>query len=232
VSPRSRVVSLLLAALPYAAFVVLLALKFGEVAFVAPASAPLLVTFETEAAPPEPVREVPEGPAQIEQQQAEAEAKREPDTPEPAPRETTMLDVSQVPISADQPAPEKAQAAAAAVAVRETSAPKSVPAPPSRRLASTAEATWEAQVLARLEAFRKYPASAQARRVEGVAVVHFTMGRNGVLIATSLRHSAGSAILDRAALETVRRASPFPPPPEERPGNPIALDVPVEFFLQ
>jgi protein TonB len=47
----------------------------------------------------------------------------------------------------------------------------------------------------------------------GTARVSFTVSGSGGLAALGLAASSGNAALDRAALDLVRRAAPFPPPP-------------------
>lgn len=47
----------------------------------------------------------------------------------------------------------------------------------------------------------------------GVAIVSFTIANNGGLAAASVQRSSGSAAIDRAALEHIRRSAPFPAPP-------------------
>ena len=47
----------------------------------------------------------------------------------------------------------------------------------------------------------------------GTAVVRFRISGNGGLGGVSVARGSGSARLDRAALQVVRRAAPFPPPP-------------------
>ncbi|WP_323769516.1 TonB family protein [Antarctobacter sp.] len=47
----------------------------------------------------------------------------------------------------------------------------------------------------------------------GTAVVSFTVTSSGGLASVSLSRSSGSSTLDRAALQVVRNAAPFPPPP-------------------
>lgn len=48
---------------------------------------------------------------------------------------------------------------------------------------------------------------------KGAAVVAFTIAPNGGLSAVSVARSSGSSQLDKAALNVVRKAAPFPPPP-------------------
>ncbi|MFK4870880.1 energy transducer TonB, partial [Novosphingobium sp. ZW T3_23] len=96
---------------------------------------------------------------------------------------------------------------------------------------SNADATWEALLLAHLEKYRRYPAAARARREEGVSFVTFRMNRAGKVLSASLGRSSGSIFLDRAAMETIRRAQPLPAIPAGKPDE-MELSVPVEFFLQ
>lgn len=192
---------------------------------VAPAQtepAPLVMELLPLAAPPEPVHDVPEGPAQVEQ------AARKP--VEAALPETPIILIPQVspqPVRTQPPTEPSAQADP----VRETTAPKSLPAPPASEASSDKEPSWEAKLLAHLEQHRRYPAAARARRDQGVAHVRFRMNRGGRVLDAALIRSSGSAELDRAALATIRRAQPLPPIPESRP-DPLDLSVPVEFFLR
>lgn len=51
-------------------------------------------------------------------------------------------------------------------------------------------------------------------RARGAAVVAFSISGNGGVSSVSLARSSGSAELDRAALQLVRGAAPFPQPPQ------------------
>ncbi len=183
---------------------------------------PLAVTIMPPAAPPEPVQEVPDGPQQTEQQEQIPQEKQE----RPDPSAIVLQRIAPTLIPPPPPAPP----VAAAEPMPETTAPQSQPAPPASRAASDAEASWEAQLLAHLEQHRRYPAAARARRAEGVAHVQFRMNRQGQVLSAEIQRSAGSAALDRAALETLRRAQPLPAIPDDRP-DPLQLTVPVEFFV-
>jgi len=129
-----------------------------------------------------------------------------------------------------QPVEKPAEPAKEAISVPETTAPKSLPAPPARKASSNAARTWEAELLAHLEKYRRYPGGARARGEQGVAYVRFRMNRAGSVLSLELARSSGSAALDRAALETLRRAQPLPAIPEDKPGE-ITLSLPVEFFV-
>ncbi len=61
-----------------------------------------------------------------------------------------------------------------------------------------------------LEAFKYYPASARRRGIEGSVEVRFALANGGRAADIELVRGSGHAILDRAALQTVHRAEPFP----------------------
>jgi protein TonB len=68
-------------------------------------------------------------------------------------------------------------------------------------------------VIDRISAVKRYPDSARERAPQGVAVVSFSINASGAATGISIARSAGDAALDAEALATVRRASPFAPPP-------------------
>lgn len=51
-------------------------------------------------------------------------------------------------------------------------------------------------------------------KAKGVAVVAFSVGRDGSLAGARIARSSGDADLDRVAVEHIHRAAPFPVPPE------------------
>ena len=63
----------------------------------------------------------------------------------------------------------------------------------------------------------------------GTAVVAFSVGASGGIRSVRLARSSGSSILDRAAVETVRRANPVPPAPAGVPGG--SFTVPIRFSV-
>lgn len=187
----------------------------------APQTRIIAVNLDRQEAPPEPVREVPEGPQQVEQQERQIVEQRQRD-PLPdivLPRLSPVLQPVTPPVEPVTPADP----------VPETTAPRSTQAPPARQMSSNVEASWEGQVLAHLERHRRYPAAARARRQQGVAYVTFRMNRAGRVLASRVSRSSGAAVLDRAALETLQRAQPLPAIPADRPDE-IELTVQVEFF--
>lgn len=181
---------------------------------------PLTIEMLPLAAPPEPVREVPEGPRKTEQQARRPKEKR----PDPLP----IVRLKQAAATPVTEQPEKQ--AEATVPVPETTAPKALPAPPATRPSNNAERTWEALLLAHLEKYRRYPPAARSRRQQGVALVRFRMSRAGRVLSAALVRTSGSPLLDQAAVDTLTRAQPLPRIPDDRPDE-LDLTVPVEFFI-
>jgi protein TonB len=71
-----------------------------------------------------------------------------------------------------------------------------------------------------------YPEIALLRRWEGLVRVAFVLREDGSVANARVAASSGRAILDRAALEAVREAAPYPRPPRE-----LAMVVPIRFVV-
>ncbi len=65
-------------------------------------------------------------------------------------------------------------------------------------------------ILRKLETAKRYPRMARKMGIEGTAVVRFKLKPEGGVEAVEVVDSSGSEILDKASLETVRAAAPFP----------------------
>ena len=119
---------------------------------------------------------------------------------------------------------------AATAEARTAGPPAPAPAPSlqSASLGSTAE-DWQSKVLAHIARFKNYPTDAQDNGWQGTSVLCFTLTRSGIVTTVEIVKSSGHADLDAAAMATVRRASPLPPPPETVPGEPITLTLPLQF---
>lgn len=187
-------------------------------------SPPVVVNLRSFEAPPEPVREVAEGPEKVERQEEKPEPK--PDVVIPAP-----LIRLPVPSAAVQEMPEPIiEPVDPGPSVTDTTAPKSIAAPQGQQVSNNAEATWEARLLAHLEKFRRYPARARSAKQQGVVQIRFRMDRAGHVLSAEIARKSGFFALDQAALATLRRAEPLPAIPEALPDE-VELTVPVEFFI-
>lgn len=117
--------------------------------------------------------------------------------------------------------------------------PASAAKPASRpAAASTASASgalmheWQAQVLRRLDRNKIYPRTAQRLKQEGVVQISFAVDAAGHLSNIRVIGSSGSAELDRAAIETVQRASPVPRPPASGGQRNLSLAAAIHFAIR
>ncbi|MCZ7658802.1 MAG: energy transducer TonB [Xanthobacteraceae bacterium] len=90
-------------------------------------------------------------------------------------------------------------------------------------------ANYAGQVSAHLQRHKQYPPEARARGDEGRATVSFSLDGGGRVTSVRLARSSGVASLDREVQAMVRRASPFPAPPD---GRAQSFSVPVGFGLR
>jgi protein TonB len=82
----------------------------------------------------------------------------------------------------------------------------------------------------RADATPRYPEAARRSGIEGTVLVRAQVLADGTVGTAEVRRSAGHDALDRAALDTIRRASFVP---AERGGRPVTVwvEVPVQFRL-
>ena len=161
--------------------------------------------------------------------------------PSPAPHPPVALPAPQPPKPKPQrierpPVPQREP-----VSVPPTSAPgATVPTPPGPTASSSqtvssapsTRATWQAQLVAWLEKYKRYPRLAQEQRQQGVAYLRFTIDREGKVISSRINKSSGFELLDDEVLALIQRAQPVPSPPPEVAGDRIELLVPVAFSLR
>jgi protein TonB len=102
-----------------------------------------------------------------------------------------------------------------------------------RRAASAdgnaAVSNYPGQIVSKLRRSLRYPAEARRNRVTGEVHVSFVVSANGSTDRIRVVRSSGSPALDQAALETVRRAAPFPAIPREAGRESWAFTVPLAF---
>ena len=87
------------------------------------------------------------------------------------------------------------------------------------------------KVLQRIARFKRYPREARRDGVAGKVMVRFTVLADGSLESPQLTGSSGDSRLDRAALDMLSRASPFPPIPRSLGMDKLELSLPVQFSL-
>jgi protein TonB len=132
------------------------------------------------------------------------------------------------PVQQNTPAP---RTTAAPRSEQNTAATPQAPSPGSTANRA-AIAKWRDLVLARLQQNKSYPASAEARREQGVATLSFTVDRNGRVLVRSIARSSGSSALDAEVLAMVQRSQPLPAFPAAMTQQSVNLVVPIRFSLQ
>ncbi|WP_315756989.1 MULTISPECIES: TonB family protein [unclassified Bradyrhizobium] len=125
-----------------------------------------------------------------------------------------------------KPAPPKPVAALPSRPARSAAAPN---AGADGEGARQGRASWNSQFIAH---FRRYNTTASGGREGGMVSVSAVIARNGRLVSRRIASSSGSATVDRAALELVDRAQPFPPFPAEMTQAQTSLVIPIRIRPQ
>jgi protein TonB len=107
-------------------------------------------------------------------------------------------------------------------------APRSVaPAQGSGESAMRVRTTWQKELVAHLNRFKRYPATNSRRAVQ--ITVTFTLDRLGHVVSSSLQQGSGDPAFDRAALAMMALADPVPPPPPLVADEGLTFSLPVIF---
>jgi protein TonB len=169
---------------------------------------------------------------------------KDPDLPQAPPTETEDPDRIVTPDNRKRPVEEKietpkapAVASAAAVAAEATAMPSSETSAVAPRSAAPelgsgdsarrVRTTWQRELIAHLDKYRRYPADRSNRRAD--IMVTFTLDRTGHVMSASVITSSGDRAFDDAALVMMRRADPVPAPPALVADEGLTFTMPVEF---
>lgn len=191
-----------------------------------------------EPAPPPPPKVVqpPQPPAPEEQlpippvaEASKAEiAVPKPVKPKPKPQPPKPVKKVEPP-KEEKPADDKPLDAPPSNAKPEKSASPQ-PAPPTPP--SNALPTWQGELLSHLSKFKRYPEDARRRGMQGTSRLRFVVDGEGRVLSYELAGGSGSASLDRATLEMIRRAQPLPkPPPELLKNGSLEVVAPFVYSL-
>lgn len=111
-----------------------------------------------------------------------------------------------------------------------TPAPETRALPKNERVAEFSVAgsnAYNALIFGHLQRFKRYPLAGHGAL--GTVLVRFELNRTGEVISSRVTKSSGNEILDREALDILRRASPFPAFPAAKPGTLDSFIAPVNF---
>ena len=176
----------------------------------------------TPPAPPEPVIEDPL-PKLAEAPKPTISVPK-PKPPKPKPKPTPpKVEKKPEPPKEQPPAEQTVDTPPSAAPPVKSQAP--APSPPSN---SNALPSWQVELLSHLAKYKKYPEDARRRGMQGINKLRFVVDADGKVLSYTLAAGSGSAALDRATMEMIRRAQPLPKPPAELLNN-GSLEVVAPF---
>jgi protein TonB len=194
----------------------------------------------------EPVEIIQAKPDPIAEAIAGSESARQPATPARpslSPSRRPPRSAPETPVAADEVSPPPAPSAAGAFpaasvgvpAVQPSSSPPPSGSPASARSGVAAASIGTNIVATATPRYRTnpkpdYPIASQRRREEGVVVLNVAVDAGGTPTSISLERSSGHPLLDRAALDAVRRWT-FEPARLGGVPRGSRVDVPVRFSL-
>jgi len=83
----------------------------------------------------------------------------------------------------------------------------------------------------KIEENKRYPLLARNKGIEGLVWLKFVILRNGQLKDIKVVKSSSHQILDKAAIESIKKANPFPPFPEEIRERSLTMSICLCFEL-
>ena len=122
--------------------------------------------------------------------------------------------------------------------------PKEVAPPaPAEAISKTPNIVPQEQVTQHLESYssllanaiakyKQYPKIAQMRGWQGTVIADLEIDSKGSVISVKIKKSSTYEVLDNEALEMIKKASPFPTPPESLCGKNFNVLVPISFKLE
>ena len=207
--------------------------------------------FETAAAPQEPAQaEQKPAVAMVETPAPDTATAKPQETPPPPPTEVTLLPQPEEKPVEKKPEPKPVQAAPPKPVkdAKPAKEPRRIAAPTrenagargqglhtldrseqrGRRALGPATRTIRVSCRRICAATSNIPSDARSRGDQGTATVSFGLDGGGRVTSARLARGSGVASIDQEVQAMVRRASPFPAPPD---GRPRSFTVPVAFRL-
>jgi protein TonB len=223
--------------------VVILGVHGGVVAAVAnwpqgaPAGSPeaaIMIDLSMESAAPS-TEKTDVAVDQLNQQQAEKqpEPQEKPVEKEPEPELKKIEQPQKAEIELPQPKPvvKPVQKKVAALNTRQVAAEKESThaISPNPGMMGRMKADYGVAVSAHLNHYKNVP---RGLGEGGTVGLSFTLDRQGHVLSSRITHGSGVSDLDREALDMLRRAQPFPPPPADLVGAQFPFSVPVRYSVR
>jgi periplasmic protein TonB len=111
-------------------------------------------------------------------------------------------------------------------------APPPEPPKPNDEDLNAARNLYGGQLAREIAKHKQYPKIAQLRGWQGVTQIDLHLDGDGNVLSSKIDTSSGYDALDKQALEMVKKASPFPAPPDALRGRSFNILVPVSFRLE
>ncbi|MEO8418523.1 MAG: energy transducer TonB [Methylophilaceae bacterium] len=106
------------------------------------------------------------------------------------------------------------------------------PSAPSQQDMDAARTLYGNLLAREIAKHKQYPKVAQMRGWQGRVIVELQIDGSGNVLSSIIHDPSGYEVLDRQALEMVKKASPFPSPPDALRGRTFNILVPVSFRLE
>ena len=95
-----------------------------------------------------------------------------------------------------------------------------------------AVAEWMRALQIALETRKTYPEDARRAKAQGTVQARLTLSANGDFIDAAIVKSSGVPSLDRAAVDLLRDAGPYPQPPLSGANGQVRMMVPISYSLK
>ena len=99
------------------------------------------------------------------------------------------------------------------------------------QLIRTATSKYKTALLRETYKYISYPRRASARRQEGVIILNVTIDESGNVTDIDIEKKSRYSLLNKAALNAVKRAAPYPDIPAELTANKYTFRIPIQFRL-
>lgn len=94
-------------------------------------------------------------------------------------------------------------------------------------------ASYEQQISLWIQKFKVYPEAAKEAEAQGETVARIRIDRRGNIRYYTLERSTGHILLDKAAIDMIKRANPVPSVPTNYPaGDMLEFRIPIRFNVQ
>ena len=107
-----------------------------------------------------------------------------------------------------------------------------IPPQPSPEVVKKVTDSYTNQLTRAIAKQKKYPKIAQMRQWQGEVLLNIEIDPQGNLVKADILEESRYKILNNEAIDMVKRASPFPQPPEELRLKNFTVLVPISFKLE